>query len=273
MATPLRIAVNKVGGAMARRAVFPAHAVRNVAFRRKFHSSLPAFSSALSTHQNTGENNESTPFDFSEESMKEVNKVLAKYPPNYQRSAVIPLLDLAQRQNGGWLPLTAMQKVAKILNMPPIQVYEVASFYTMFNRTPIGRHHVQVCTTTPCALRGAYDILDACKSHLHVDVGETTPDGMFTLGEVECAGCCINAPMLAVGDDYYEDLTTADVPRLLSAFQRGERPERGPQNGRLNCAGPQGKTTLLETPHPPPLRTDGALDAAPHPQQQPPPPK
>eukprot|EP01116_Phalansterium_solitarium_P015686 TRINITY_DN3488_c2_g3_i1.p1 TRINITY_DN3488_c2_g3~~TRINITY_DN3488_c2_g3_i1.p1 ORF type:complete len:279 (+),score=47.96 TRINITY_DN3488_c2_g3_i1:48-839(+) len=223
---------------------------------RGYHATRPTFSSALSTHFNTADNNESTPFDFTDENMKEAKKILAKYPANYQRSAVIPLLDLAQRQNGGWLPLSAMQKVAKILSMPPIQVYEVASFYTMFNRTPIGRHHVQVCTTTPCMLRGAYDIVAACQTHLGISVGETTSDGQFTLGEVECAGCCINAPMMSVGDDYYEDLTPADVPRLLDAFKRGERPTRGPQNGRQTCAGPQGKTTLLGTPTPPPLRAD-----------------
>jgi len=215
---------------------------------KSFHSSSWTLTGASAIHVDTKENNENIPFEFSEANMELARKIIAKYPKNYEKSAVIPLLDLAQRQNKGWLPLAAMNKVAKILNIPPMSVYEVASFYTMFNRTPIGKHHVQVCTTTPCMLRGAYEILDECKKNLGIEVGETTPDGKFTLGEIECAGCCVNAPMISVGDDYYEDLQKKDVHNILNAFKNGEKPPHGPQNGRLHSAPFSGKTTLLEPP-------------------------
>eukprot|EP01114_Cavostelium_apophysatum_P007988 TRINITY_DN2022_c0_g1_i1.p1 TRINITY_DN2022_c0_g1~~TRINITY_DN2022_c0_g1_i1.p1 ORF type:complete len:260 (-),score=33.20 TRINITY_DN2022_c0_g1_i1:61-840(-) len=192
------------------------------------------WSSALSVHKDAPNNNESTPFDFTLENYDVIKQILAKYPANYEKSAMIPLLDIAQRQNGGWLPLSAMNKVAKVLNVPAILVYEVASFYTMFNRTPVGKHHVQVCTTTPCMLRDAYDILDVCKKNLGIEVGETTKDGMFTLGEVECAGACVNAPVMSIGDDYYEDLTAESTNKILDAFKRGEKPKMGSQIGRFS---------------------------------------
>jgi len=213
----------------------------NISFARKF-------SSALSTHKDAFNNNESTPFDFTAENYQIAKKIMAKYPSNYQRGACIPLLDLAQRQCGGWLPLAAMNKVAKILDMAPINVYEVASFYTMFNRTPVGKYHVQVCTTTPCMLRDAYTILDTCKKVLGIDVGETTKDGIITLGEVECAGACVNAPLLSINDDYYEDLTVETTTKLLEALKNGQILEPGPQNGRFTCEPVKGRTTLLETP-------------------------
>jgi NADH dehydrogenase (ubiquinone) flavoprotein 2 len=199
-------------------------------------------------HVESTRNRDSTPFDFTLENMKEVEKILSHYPEMYKKGATIPLLDLAQRQNGGWLPLAAMNKVAKIVGCPNIQVYETAAFYTMFNRQPIGKHHVQVCTTTPCMLRGAYEVLEACKTRLGVDIGETTADGQFTLGEVECAGACVNAPCMAVGDDYYEDLEPKDAVRILDAFAKGETPKAGPQNGRTNCEGVEGYTSLFEEP-------------------------
>jgi len=216
------------------------------------------FSSALSTHVDTDYNNESTPFDFKLDSYDTIKKIISKYPQNYHRGATIPLLDLAQRQNGGWLPLSAMNKVAKILDIPPIYVYEVASFYTMFNRTPVGKHHVQVCTTTPCMLRDAYNILDVCKKNLGIDVGETTKDGMFTLGEVECAGACVNAPVMSIGDDYYEDLTPETTNKILDAFKKGgEKPKIGSQIGRMSSEfAPSKKTTLTETPTGPFIRPD-----------------
>jgi len=208
------------------------------------------FTSALSSHKDiSGINTADVPFDFNEENMKEIKKIIAKYPPGYQRAALIPVLDLAQRQNAGWLPLSAMNKVAKVLDLPPMHVYEVASFYTMFNRTPIGKYHVQVCTTTPCMLQNAYKILDTCKEHLGIDFGETTKDGLFTLGEVECAGACVNAPMMAVGDDYYEDLTPETTKKILDAFKKGEKPKMGPQNGtRHTCEPNRKQSTLNETP-------------------------
>jgi NADH dehydrogenase (ubiquinone) flavoprotein 2 len=175
--------------------------------------------------------------------------LLAKYPDNYKQSAVIPLLDLAQRQSGGYLPLAAMEKVAVICGIPKISVYEVASFYSMFNRTPVGKYYLQVCGTTPCMICGAQDILNTIKNYLHIDDGETTPDGMFTLLEVECLGSCANAPMLQLNDDYYECLTPESTIQLLKACQAGSPPPMGvwgslPMNGQVSCEGPLGKTTL-----------------------------
>ncbi len=144
----------------------------------------------------------------------------------------MPLLALAQRQNAGWLSRAAMDYVAELLGMPPVRVYEVASFYTMYNLEPVGRHVVQVCTTTPCWLRGSDAIVEACEQHLGIKLGETTADGAFTLREVECLGACVNAPMCQIGDAYYEDLTPQHITRLLDQFAAGETPAAGPQAGR-----------------------------------------
>ncbi|MBZ0325056.1 MAG: NAD(P)H-dependent oxidoreductase subunit E, partial [Alphaproteobacteria bacterium] len=147
-------------------------------------------------------------------------------------------------QAGGWLPRAAMNHVAEMLEMPPIRVYEVASFYTMYNLAPVGRHHVRVCTTTPCWLRGSDQVVEACKRKLGVGLGETTADGQFTLDEVECLGACVNAPMIQIGDDYYEDLDGPRTEALLDALMRGETPTPGPQNGRQAAAPEGGPTTL-----------------------------
>ena len=140
-----------------------------------------------------------TPFAFSAESLRAVKRQIAKYPKGRQQSAVLAVLDLAQRQCGGWLPQTAIEAVAETLEMPKIRVLEVATFYSMFNLTPVGRYVVQICTTTPCALRGSAGIAEAFQQHLKIPFGGTTADGMFTLREVECLGACVNAPMMQVG--------------------------------------------------------------------------
>ena len=220
-----------------------------IGFSSSFHSSSQSLSAKLSLHRDSEENNASTPFDFTPENIEKAEQIIKKYPKGYERGAVIPLLDVAQRQHGGWLPLSAMKKVAKMLNMTDMQVYEVATFYTMFNRTPVGKHHVQVCTTTPCMLRGGYDVLAAVKKTLGIEVGETTKDGLFTLSEVECLGACVNAPMMQINDDYYEDLTGETAEKVLDTLRRGETPKVGPQSGlRRASDGPQGKTTLFEEP-------------------------
>lgn len=185
-------------------------------------------------------NVEPASFAFTEENLAQAAKIIAKYPEGRQQSAVMPLLDLAQRQGDGWLPRVAMDYIADLLGMPPIRVYEVATFYTMYNLKPIGRHHVQVCTTTPCWLRGSDEVLGACKKHLGIEVGETTEDGLFTLAEVECLGACANAPMMQIGDDYYEDLDTELTVRVLEALKRGETPKPGPQTGRRRGSEPEG---------------------------------
>lgn len=165
---------------------------------------------------------------------------MSRYPTNYKQSAVIPLLDLAQQQNSGWLSLNAMNKVAEVLGMAPIRVYEVATFYTMFNRTKMGKYHVMVCGTTPCMLQGAKGIYKTIQDHLGISYGQTTEDGYFTLGEMECMGACVNAPMIAVADytkgvegytyTYYEDLTPEDTVKILQQLKKGETPRAGSQH-------------------------------------------
>ena len=183
-------------------------------------------------------------FAFTGENRAKADKIIAKYPPGRQASAVIPLLHIAQHQGGGWLSRAAMDHVAEILEMAPIRVYEVASFYTMFNLQPVGKHVLEICTTTPCWLRGSDDIVKACEKRLGIGLGETTKDGAFTLREVECLGACVNAPMMQIGDEYYEDLTPDSTTKLIDALARGEHPKPGPQNGRTTSEPIGGPTTL-----------------------------
>jgi NADH-quinone oxidoreductase E subunit len=187
-----------------------------------------------------GANTQETPvvFVFTPENLRRVEAIVARYPAGRQQSAVMPLLALAQRQNGGWLPREAMDAVAAMLDMPPVRVYEVASFYSMYNLEPVGRHVIEVCTTTPCWLRGSDAIMEACARRLGVSPGQTTQDGQFTLREAECLGACVNAPMCQVinanGAHYFEDLTPKNVIKLLDALSRGEQPKPGPQGGRVS---------------------------------------
>lgn len=171
-------------------------------------------------------------FVFNADFKPQVDRAIAKYPEDRKRSAVIPLLDLAQRQQGGWLPRAAMDHVAEILGMAPIRVYEVATFYTMFNLAPVGRYFIQLCRTTPCWLRGSDDIRGAIQRHLGIGLGETTQDGLFTLVEVECLGSCCTAPMVQINDDFYEDLTADSIVAVLEALKAGKQPEIGSQMGR-----------------------------------------
>ena len=202
------------------------------------------FSGGYFSHRETAENNDSTPFDFTRDNYSEVEKILAKYPPNWRRSAIIPLLTLAQKQNDNFLSLSAMRKVAKITQVNEMDVYEVASFYTMFNREKVGKFHLQICGTTPCQLRGSEAIIEACEKHLGVKNGETTPDYLFTIQEVECLGACANAPMLQVNGEWvYEDLTPESTVKLLNDLQNGTE-KRGPQIDRNDCEGPMGRTSL-----------------------------
>lgn len=193
---------------------------------------------------------EATGFAFSAENQARVKKILAKYPPERKASAVLPLLDLAQRQAGGWLPKPAMDHVAEVLEMAPIRVYEVATFYTMFNTKPVGKHLVQVCRTTPCWLRGSDELTHTCQKKLGIGLKETTADGLFTLVEVECLGACVNAPVVQINDDFYEDLDPAALERVLDALARGEKPKIGSQTGRQGSAPEGGPTTLLNVATP-----------------------
>jgi NADH-quinone oxidoreductase subunit E len=186
----------------------------------------------------------STPFAFTAENAAKAKTIIAKYPEGKQASAVMPLLDLAQRQNEGWLSREAMDHVAEVLGMSRMRVYEVASFYEMYNRHPVGEHFVRVCVTTPCWLRGSDEVVHACEQELGIGAGETTPDGKFTLHEVQCLGACVNAPLAWIGDDYYEDLDAESTKKLLQALKRGEKPKTGSQIGRQCSAAVTGPTTL-----------------------------
>ncbi|KAL8728317.1 MAG: hypothetical protein Q9166_005460 [cf. Caloplaca sp. 2 TL-2023] len=177
-------------------------------------------SDALQVHRDSPGNNPSIPFTFNAVNQKLIAEILKRYPPQYKKAAVMPLLDLGQRQHG-FTSISVMNEVARVLEMPPMRVYEVATFYTMYNRDPVGRFHVQACTTTPCQLGGCGSdkIMEAIESHLGVGPGSTTEDGMFTFSEVECLGACVNAPMVQINDDYYEDLTPESMTTLLKALQ------------------------------------------------------
>jgi NADH-quinone oxidoreductase subunit E len=191
-----------------------------------------------------------TSFAFDAESNAAIETALAKYPPGRQASGVLPLLDIVQRQmkrqtGSAWVPRVAMDTVAKRLSMPAIRVYEVATFYLMFNTRPVGKFHLQLCTTTPCWLRGSDDVVQACREAAGIkNFGETSADGMFTMTEVECLGACVNAPILQVDDDFYEDMDAGRTRDLIAALRRGERPKPGSTIGRLTSAPEGGPTTL-----------------------------
>jgi len=189
-------------------------------------------------------------FAWTPENREKAAGIIARYPAGRQHSAVLPLLDLAQRQVGaetntqGWLPIPVMEFVGREIDMPYIRVLEVATFYTMFNLVPVGRFHVQVCGTTPCMLRGSDEVLEACYKR-GLKKGHTTDDGLFTLNEVECLGVCANAPMVQINDDNYEDLTADSMTAILDALASGQAPKPGPQVDRQTSA-PQGGPTSLK---------------------------
>lgn len=196
-------------------------------------------------------------FEFSKPNSKHAAQLITLYPPGRQQSAVMPLLDLAQRQMaeegaklnppvGGWIPRAAMDHIAVMLDMPPIKVYEVATFYSMYNTAPVGKNLIQVCTTTPCWLCNSDAIVKSCKDHLGIGMGETTKDGQFTLVEVECLGACVNAPMVQINDDYYEDLTPETMKEVLDLLAEGMTPRVGSQKGRKASMALSGTTTLKD---------------------------
>jgi NADH-quinone oxidoreductase subunit E/NADH dehydrogenase (ubiquinone) flavoprotein 2 len=182
-------------------------------------------------------------FAFTPDSLARAKAEIAKYPAGRQQSAVMALLDIAQRQEG-WVSQAVVETVAAMLEMAPMRVQEVASFYTMYNLRPVGRHHIQVCSNISCMLRGSEGVLAALRDRLGIDIGETTADGAFTLAEVECLGACVNAPTMQIGDDYYEDLTPESAVAVLDALERGEVPAPGSQSGRQFSAPEGGPTTL-----------------------------
>jgi NADH-quinone oxidoreductase E subunit len=193
-------------------------------------------------------------FAFDADSAAEIDRIVAKYPPGRQASAVIPALWVVQRQmkrdtGSAWVPLKAMDAVAARLDMAPIRVYEVATFYFMFNMAPVGKYHLQLCTTTPCWLRGSDEVVAACREVTGIKGWkETSEDGLFTMTEVECVGACVNAPILQVDDDFYEDMDAEKTKALIAALREGKPPPPGSMIGRQTSAPEGGPTTLLFAP-------------------------
>ncbi|KAK4056721.1 NADH:ubiquinone oxidoreductase 24 [Microbotryomycetes sp. JL221] len=220
---------------------------------RAFSTCRAVRSETLAVHRNTSYNNPKIPFSFSPDNLKLVEKTIAKYPKQYKKAAVIPLLEIGQNQNKNFTSISVMNEVARILDMPPMRVYEVASFYTMFNREPVGDHFVQICTTTPCMLGGCGSdkIVDAVLGHLGINMGETTKDKKFTVIEVECLGACSNAPMVQINDKFYEDLTPESTVKILKQLADGKTPAPGPQSER-KFSEPNGPLTALKEAPPKP---------------------
>jgi len=200
----------------------------------------------IQVHRDSTDNNAQTPFEFDAASRRRIDAVLAMYPDGHKAAAIMPVLDIAQRQHG-WLPISAMHKVAEACDVARMRVYEVATFYTMYNRSKVGKYHLQICTTTPCALRGADEHVKFIEKKLGIHAGQITPDGLFSMIEVECLGACVNAPMIQINDDFYEDLTLKDTEDILNDFKAGKRPQPGPRSGRLSCE-PLGKLSSLSEP-------------------------
>jgi len=185
-------------------------------------------------------------FEFNSASLEAAKIIIAKYPKNKQQSAVMALLYIAQKQNSNWIPLAAMKCIGKFLDMPYIKVYEVATFYTMYNLAPVGKYFIQVCTTTPCMIRGAYKLVEACKEKISEKENELSKDQSCSWMEVECLGACVNAPMLQINDDYYEDLDKEKTLKILDKILTGETPKAGSYRGRLNNEPENNRKTLMD---------------------------
>ena len=185
-------------------------------------------------------------FIINSENLAQIKKIITKYPEGKQQSAVMTLLYIAQKQNNNWIPLAAMKSIAKFLKMPYIKVYEVATFYSMYNLTPVGKHFIQICTTTPCMIRGAYKLVEACKEKISKNENELLKDKNCSWVEVECLGACVNAPMMQINDDYYEDLDKQKTLDILDQILRGEKPKSGSYRGRVNNEPENNRKTLMD---------------------------
>jgi len=185
-------------------------------------------------------------FDFNVTSLEAAKKIISKYPKDKQQSAVMALLYIAQKQNDNWIPLAAMKCIGKFLDMPYIKVYEVATFYTMYNLAPVGKHFIQVCTTTPCMIRGANNLVEACKEKIADNENELSKDQSCSWVEVECLGACVNAPMMQINDDYYEDLDKEKTLKIFDKILNGETPKPGSYRGRINNEPENNRKTLVD---------------------------
>ena len=186
-------------------------------------------------------------FEFNSKSLEVAEKILTNYPEGKQQSAVMPLLYIAQKQNNNWIPLAAMKYIAKFLKMPYIKVYEIATFYTMYNLAPVGNFHIQICTTTPCMIRGAYDLVNLCKENISKDQNQLSKNKTCSWTEVECLGACINAPMIQINDYYYEDLDKVSAEKIIKQIINKEYPEPGSYRGRKNSEPENNRKTLLNS--------------------------
>ena len=185
-------------------------------------------------------------FEFTSSSIEVANKIIARYPEGKQQSAVMALLYIAQKQNSNWIPLVAMKYIGKFLNMPYIKVYEVATFYSMYNLAPVGKYFIQVCTTTPCMIRGAYKLVEACKEKISENENELSKNEECSWMEVECLGACVNAPMMQINDDYYEDLDKEKTLKILDKIVNGETPKPGSYRGRVNNEPENNRKSLMD---------------------------
>ena len=185
-------------------------------------------------------------FEFSKDNLLEAEKEIKKYPKDRKASAILALLFLVQKQNDNWLPLAAIKYVAKFLGVPYIQVYEVSTFYSMFNLTPVGKYFIQVCTTTPCMIRGAEKLVDVCKKNISINQNELSENKLCSWMEVECLGACVNAPMMQINQDYFEDLDENKTEEIVLQLLNDNFPSPGSAKNRKNTAPEKGKTTLLE---------------------------
>ena len=185
-------------------------------------------------------------FEFNSTSLEAAKVIVSKYPEGKQQSAVMSLLYIAQKQNSNWIPLAAMKYIAKFLDMPYIKVYEVATFYTMYNLAPVGKHFIQVCTTTPCMIRGAYKLVEACKEKISKKENELSKNESCSWMEVECLGACVNAPMMQINDEYFEDLDKEKTLKILDEILSGKNPKSGSYRGRKNNEPENNRKTLIE---------------------------
>ncbi len=185
-------------------------------------------------------------FKFTDENLEAAEKAILNYPKGKQKSAVMALLYIAQRQNDNWIPLAAMKYIAKILEMPYIKVYEVATFYSMYNLAPVGKYFLQVCTTTPCMIKDAYKLVDVCKNKISENESEISSDGSCSWMEVECLGACVNAPMVQINEDYYEDLDASKLEKIIDQIYKNEKPVPGSYRGRISSEPENIRKTLLD---------------------------
>ena len=190
--------------------------------------------------------NQPKEFKFTEKNIELSKKIISNYPNGKQQSAVMALLYIAQRQNNNWIPLAAMKYIAKLLNMSYIRVYEVATFYSMYNLTPVGKYFLQVCTTTPCMIRGAYNIIDACKKKISKKPNEVINEGKCSWMEVECLGACVNGPMMQINDDYFEDLDKEKAENIIDDILKDKVPKAGSYRGRISSEPENNRKTLMD---------------------------